>query len=353
MTIRSENWVIFGVDLSKLARLLLLGWRQLLFDHSSWIANYFGPQKHIRLQSGWRLSSGNCLEPEEFPKPHGASPKDSPQFYFIALPSDQVLIKTLQLAEASEPFMDDAIELEVSASSPFSQEALIYGWQIADRSGDALSVLVAMTSKKVVTDALADWRRDKSLLALTYYPGVCAVESDKTLIELPSEGGRVCREYYLRKLKRCSINAGAATFLALLLIWIPAASSSFRAAGLVDSLSEIGEQSAGINQVIEQLHRQRSRLSEILRDVEERPKYAFWLNQISASAPDGTYLERLRINGMSVEVSGYSDNAANYLRLMTEQAQYTEVNARSAFVRDRRTGLERFTIDWVLIPEGE
>ena len=37
------------------------------------------------------------------------------------------------------------------------------------------------------------------------------------------------------------------------------------------------------------------------------------------------------------------------MRLLTEQDQYTDVSARSAFLRERRSGLERFTIDWTFV----
>ena len=51
-------------------------------------------------------------------------------------------------------------------------------------------------------------------------------------------------------------------------------------------------------------------------------------------------------DGNEVTVNGYSNNAAVYLRMLTEEPGYTDVTALSAFARDRNNGLERFSIQW-------
>ena len=58
------------------------------------------------------------------------------------------------------------------------------------------------------------------------------------------------------------------------------------------------------------------------------------------------YLDRLNFDGNEVTVNGYSNNAAVYLRMLTEEPGYTDVTALSAFARDRNNGLERFSIQW-------
>jgi hypothetical protein len=45
-------------------------------------------------------------------------------------------------------------------------------------------------------------------------------------------------------------------------------------------------------------------------------------------------------------VSGYSNNASVYLRMLTESQAIPTVAALSAFARDRNNGLERFSIQW-------
>jgi hypothetical protein len=90
----------------------------------------------------------------------------------------------------------------------------------------------------------------------------------------------------------------------------------------------------------------RTRLSTIQAAIGERPNYQYWLNHIAASAPDTVYFDRLSFDGSSVVVSGYSNNASVYLRMLTEEPGYTDVAALSAFARDRNNGLERFSIQW-------
>jgi hypothetical protein len=90
----------------------------------------------------------------------------------------------------------------------------------------------------------------------------------------------------------------------------------------------------------------RTRLGAIQAAIVERPNYQYWLNHIAASAPDTVYFDRLNFDGSEVVVSGYSNNASVYLRMLTEQPGYTDVAALSAFARDQNNGLERFSIQW-------
>ena len=91
----------------------------------------------------------------------------------------------------------------------------------------------------------------------------------------------------------------------------------------------------------------RTRLGAIQEAIVARPNYQYWLNHIAASAPDTVYFDRLNFDGSEVVVSGYSNNASVYLRMLTEAAVgYTDVSALSAFARDRNNGLERFSIQW-------
>ena len=81
------------------------------------------------------------------------------------------------------------------------------------------------------------------------------------------------------------------------------------------------------------------RLGAIQDAIVERPNYQYWLNHIAASAPDTVYFDRLNFDGSTVVVSGYSNNASVYLRMLTEEPGYTDVAALSAFARDRNNGL--------------
>ena len=83
----------------------------------------------------------------------------------------------------------------------------------------------------------------------------------------------------------------------------------------------------------------RTRLGAIQEAIVERPNYQYWLNHIAASAPDTVYFDRLNFDGSEVVVSGYSNNASVYLRMLTEEPGYTDVAALSAFARDRNNGL--------------
>ena len=111
-------------------------------------------------------------------------------------------------------------------------------------------------------------------------------------------------------------------------VGLPVMSSQYRAK-VGGELESLRSQSADVNAAIDGLHIQRDRLTHILEQYSLRPDHAEWLGGIADTTPDGTYLQQLSLDGARVEVTGYSNNAASYLTLLTEQSAYSNVQARS------------------------
>lgn len=349
MAAKSNQWMLFGFDLSKSMRFLRLGLHQLLHDQASWLPSVFQPLLWVKVAGqweGWR-DTGRCTSSTYCPAMGDASPE---VFYGANIPSDLVLFKRVQIPESEEAFLDEAIDLEVAISSPFSEHEQIAGWKIVGRDQAMLEVVVAISSQDAAQSAL------DQLLPEVNLPGqematVCALYEDIELIEFHGFGGVGREQAYLRAVRRSAGLIGAIAIASCMALALPVLSSVYRSARLADQYESIKQEALAVDRSIESLHLQRARLSFILEDVKLRPDYASRLEGIAATAPDGTFLEGLRIEDSQVEVTGYSDNAANYLRLLTEQERYTNVNARSAFLREPRSGLERFTIDWSFVAE--
>jgi Tfp pilus assembly protein PilN len=129
-------------------------------------------------------------------------------------------------------------------------------------------------------------------------------------------------------------------------ITLLAGATAIRADRLDATFQQVRSDAAAAATQRESLQLGRTRLSAIESAINERPNYRYWLNHIAASAPDTVYLDRLNFDGNEVKVNGYSNNAAVYLRMLTEEPGYIDVTALSAFARDRNNGLERFSIQW-------
>jgi len=345
--VKNDNWVLFGLDLGGALQTLVLGASQLLFDDSSWLARRFLPEVRVWHQDKWwRWRAGALRSDDQLFRDDEAVAGCT----MLAISSERILFRSLHLPVASELFIEDAVSIEVRSISPFPPESLIYGYRIVQRTGKSLEVLIALTTRSSVDQAVVNWREKFSQPHSSAEPGVCGVDEAGRLVEFPGPATAARQAGYVVKLRRVAVVALVATLTLILLVAVPASSSSLRASRLIDHYEDMRFDARRIDRTMSVLSLQRERLGTIVAGLEDRPDYAYWLNHIANTAPDGTYLERMRVKGLKVEVSGYSDNAANYLRLLTEEFGYSEVNARSAFIRDRRTGLERFTIDWVLVP---
>ena len=349
MAAKSNQWILFGFDLSRSAQFVRLGLHQVLHDHGSWFASTFQPPLWVKVDDqweGWR-DTGKIAS-----IPHHPHRDHKREVCFLAghIPADLVLFKSFQFPESEEGLLAEAIAMEVAVSSPFTEEEQIAGWKIIGRANATLEVLIGISSRVAAETSLTELAAEAEA-SPPHAASVCALHEDGHLIEFQGYGDAAREQTYLRALRRSAGALGAVAALVCIALALPVASSAYRSARLGAQYESIKEEAVTVDRSVESLHLQRARLNFILEDFESRPDYASRLEGIADTAPDGTFLEGLRIEGSEVEVTGYSDNAANYLRLLTEQDIYTNVNARSAFLREPRSGLERFTINWSFVAE--
>ena len=350
MNTQKNQWELFGFDLSKVGRLLRLGVRQVLYDESSWFASTFQPLLWIKADHQWEgwTAVGRGKSTSEIDSP------DAPKvncFYAATIPADEVLFKSIRLPKSEEFHLVEAMSLEIALSSPFSEAEQIAGWKIVGRDQFALDVLLVISSTGAAENALTVWAQENASLQDGGRAALCAWHPSGHLIEFPSYVDPAREALYLRRLQKTASLVAAAAVSMCFVLALPVVSSAYRAERLKDHNELIRDEAAVIDRSIDKLHRQRAVLDLILGDFESRPDYSARLESVAGTAPDGTFLEAMKISNSEIEVTGYSTNAAEYMRLLTEQDQYTNVSARSAFLREQRTGLERFTIDWAFVPE--
>ena len=345
----SDNLILFGFDLRQLGRQLALALSQLLFDSSSIFAERFRPPLWVLHQGRWFLHNVGVLVPSEPPTKLDAASGDP--FCAISIPADGVLFKRVTLPVSSEIYLAEAVALEVDVSSPFPAEHVLSGYSIVNRAKSTIDVVVAITTLDWEEQAQAEWAQSPALQHVSSPPQVCVVFEDQWLIELSGRPNVARRARYFANLARFARVTLAVLMILVLLVLLPAASSWYRAQQLHEGYALLRERAESIDASIDRLHYQRSVISSIAEDVEGRQNYAFWLDHITERTPDETFFQRMRIEALDVQVMGYSDNAANYLKTLTEEQGYRAVTATSAFVRDSRSGKERFNIEWSLVPE--
>lgn len=272
------------------------------------------------------------------------------QFYAAEIPSEHVLVKTVWLPESEELFLALAVELEASVASPFSDDERVVGWSIINRVEGTIEVAIAISSKGFAEAAREAWLRDHDAHIDPNNLGVCAFFHEH-LIEFSGYENPARSAVYFKRLRSAAALGGLVFACAVLVITLPVASSAYRAMQLQEHNDTMRGEASMVDDIVDKLHRQRARTDFLMAEIDSRPDYALRLDSIAVATPDDTYLESLRMTESGVEVTGYSKNAANYLRLLTEEAQFTNVTARSAFLREPRSGLERFSINWAFVDE--
>ena len=338
---------LFGFDLSRISAYFGLGWRQLLYDQKSWLRQRFYPSILLWHEANWwevsPRSGAFQLNSDHAPRFTSGTP------VAVSLGEDQVLLRRLRLPESLESSAKAAVEFEVAASTPFPSEDTVFGWRIAERQEGEIILSIAIAGRGSAEAALDSWYREYS--KAPGWPTELWVVEDgpgRGHIELEGFTDDLRKQQYLSKLRSISLLFAfycAATLAALML---PAAASSFRARSVTSEYNGVREVASTIELSQRELAIRGEQLAELRRAVSQRADQSAWLNHLADITPDGTYLELLQLRDGLVEIRGYSDNAANYLRLLTEQQGFTEVSATSAFVRDQRSGLERFSIKWGL-----
>ena len=333
-----NKWSLFGLDLTRSGKWLALGFHQLMYDRGAWLLQRFDPS--IRVTRG-----GEALwYRADAPLGEGIAADEQTPFSAVALSADAVLLKTLHLPASAEEDLSDAMLLEVGLSSPFPDTDTRAAWRVVSRHENVIEVALAITSQAAIDDLLAE-PRDSSDAGVPI-PEVWAFDQHGIPISFAGYGGSERRSAYLRRLVNASSLVAAVWVSCVVAITLLAGATALRADRLDATFQHVKSDAAAAARQRESLQLGRARLSAIERAINERPNYQYWLNHIAASAPDTVYLDRLNFDGNEVTVNGYSNNAAVYLRMLTEEPGYTDVTALSAFARDRNNGLERFSIQW-------
>ena len=208
-----------------------------------------------------------------------------------------------------------------------------------------MEVVLAITSQSAIDETLQT-TEVPSENGVAEAPEVWALSDSGIPISFAGFGGQTRRRAYHLKLTQLAGLWAAVWMFVMVGLMAIAFATSLRADLLDEVFQQVRVEASEAAQHRQELELGRTRLGAIQDAIVERPNYQYWLNHIAASAPDTVYFDRLNFDGSEVVVSGYSNNASVYLRMLTEQGGYTDVAALSAFARDRSNGLERFSIQW-------
>ena len=332
---KSDQLNLFGLDLGQFVAQIKLGVSQVLWGDEVGLKARFFPE--VRL-----LSSANT------PQSPPVADRTSSPFLALELQGELALVRKLTLPAEAEVFLSDAVAAEALSNTPFALEETVYGYRIAHRDKEHVTVHIALMS------------RAHAEAALDSCPGLPAerraeveiwLRDGDAHIIIEGFGERLRRDRYLKILREVGSRGGAAILALLMILSVPSVWLSQSAAQMMQMRSETEARTRGVVAVRDDLMVRQDKLDRASAFFDDYPDYRPWIHTLSAMTPDSVFLNRLGLKQAELTISGLAENAANYQTQLATSGRFDKLNAPSAFTRDTRAKRERFTLVMTL-PEA-
>lgn len=330
----NTEWTLFGLDLSRLLERLKLGLEQLLHGEEFGLRGQFYPSA--------TLLNSDAAAADSFAKFVSVSEsKAASEHQALLLPYDMTLAKSIELPVDAEVDLSAAVSFEVLSNSPFASEDTCFGWRIVDRDPDKFIVNLVIASRFAVQSFCQE-----QLGAAAAPNSVCEVwaQSEERLVQLVGFDDMSRSKAYIQRLgaelkKILLLATGVSMLLAM-----PAAMLSIRSNQLDTILQATESEAQSATLARNQLVSLEERVAVAQDFFAQRKSYDYWLNVVANMTPDSVYLTRLALEEDRLTLSGMASNAAEYQTTLAGSGMVSDLSAPSAFTRDSRTGLERFTL---------
>ena len=270
----------------------------------------------------------------------------------LELASDRVLERRLALPPLADADLAQAVQLDVTASSPFPAGQTVYGYA---RSADG-GVDVAITSRSQIDLAqiearAAGWQPDGG--------------SDPEIWVIPSNANRngVIRPIVISGYgegararlaargfgRHLALIALGAVLLAALLV-TPTAFTRMRAHQAVSAQDALQHQAGAQVAAREALLAQVARLQALRDLVGQQIALPPALDMLTRAVPDGAWLTSLRAEGVKLTLNGSADDAAALVQKLAQQPGVRDARLASPATRSPGASKENFIIEVQLDP---
>ncbi|MCV6615495.1 MAG: PilN domain-containing protein [Cellvibrionaceae bacterium] len=334
MKLNTNDLTLFGYDLSGGFAGLSLAWRELLWSEESPLAAALAETVALINERGELISYYRAGELCQLVRPEVET-------HALLLDDAKVLQKRITVPEGVEAELANVIELEVAASSPFGLENTALGWRLAERSAGQLQVDVAMVNKLDAQLGLESCRPAQEAWAGT--------ESGPVVIRGFGESKRLARQG-----KRLGGIAWRALLIVIVLCCIPAMVSAFRymqVEKLQASYQSLKTSSAAAIEAREKLQEGNALLQEARRLSAANADPLQHFQIMSEHTADDVWLRSFKLNGNTLQISGYALNTSELIGVLSNLPPYQQVKQRGGIRRDRRKDRDIFTLDISIRPQ--
>lgn len=255
----------------------------------------------------------------------------------LLIPEAQCLWGTLQLPEMPQQALDTAVSEAMWRVSPLPIEHIMTAWRAVPNDDGSWWVEWGICHKNVQQDAKV--RHGLGEFAPVY------LERQGHALGVPSKGLQGLR----KKQRRMDGLVAAGLFLSMAAVALPALLPLvLKREAVLQALqhtSKSEEAAAPLRVQLEEL-RARMTVADGLRQGQQSSvSLAAVVEALSAQLPDDTSLDRLEISASDIRISGITGDVADLTAQLARHAEFADVRANGASVRDTTTNKERFTFD--------
>jgi general secretion pathway protein L len=260
---------------------------------------------------------------------------------FLLLKPDAVLNRELKLPSAAIPNMTQVLSFEMDRQTPFRAADVYFDWRIQERSDDSGQIRLEMfvTPRPEVDQAVSALSTRGLQLA-----GVDVQDGEQTLgVNLLPVERRV-----RRRNPKTRLNLALGAFSLVLLALVMAQSLYLRAhqvTALEDAIAGVQSEARAVMQIKEQIIETGEAAGFLAKSRSAMPLAIEVLADVTRILPDNTYLDRLVITNLNVQMQGKSQNAQQLIELVNASPLLKDAAFRGSTRLDARSGLEIFEVN--------
>lgn len=290
--------------------------------------------------TAWRLQDGLATP---LTAAQASAALAHPQVQAVDLSRDDVLERQLILPRLAADDLAHAVQLEVSACSPFAAGETVHGFA-ATPAGNTTRVDLAITSRAQCQAALA---RAGLGSEAEIWLAPAAGQAGAAHTPLVLRGwGETAREQQVRR-SQTRLLGGCLLVLALLaaLALTPLAFKRMQARQAEQALAALQSQTAPQQAQREAIVQRAQQLQAVGELAARQLALPPVLDMLTRAVPDGAWLTAIRVEGDKLVLNGQADDAAALVQQLARQPGVSQVRQSSPATRGFNEQKERFVIE--------
>ncbi len=339
MAFEAANPRLFGLDLGRVARAFRQGWEGALrWPASAWLS----PRQPVQViwpDGSLRVCAGASLDAAD-------RHSSRPVFRAQVLPDDIVLSHSVRLPQLSNSEIEQALQLQLEALSPFPPDRLAWGWRVDEVDDAGLTITLAFAARTHVDDFLARHAAGGQVAPAEVWADT---------------GGAVVLKGFGEGRRESALHAQRRNILLLLgvtLLLVAALSASHfwqLRARVFDAEAQFATLQAEAGPYMEArstLVHATEKARAIGAYLDAQPDLPWLLESLTGLLPDSAWISRLDVDGRRVRITGQADDAAALMEVLRARPEFSGLRALSPITRGR-DGRDNFSLEFVVAaPQG-